>query len=95
VVNRNMLLWGTFPILCAHARDTDKLVGMAEDLLQKQGFVHRGQVVGIVAGTRTKSGATNFMRLHMIGDSVDAAARLRSRKTKQPVAAKQPKGKKK
>jgi hypothetical protein len=31
----------------------------------------------------------------MIGDSVDAAARLRSRKTKQPVAAKQPKGKKK
>jgi pyruvate kinase len=95
VVNRNMLLWGTFPILCQHARDTDKLVGMAEDILQKQEFVHRGQVVGIVAGTRTKSGATNFMRLHMIGDSVDAAARLRSRKAKQPPTAKQPKGKKK
>jgi len=24
--------------------------------------------VGIVAGTQTKSGATNFMRLHMVGD---------------------------
>jgi pyruvate kinase len=69
---------------------------MAEDILQKMDFVHRGQVVGIVAGTRTKSGATNFMRLHMIGDSVDAAARVRSRKAvKEPLTAKQPKGKKK
>ena len=32
------------------------------------GYVQPRQVVGIVAGTRTKSGATNFMRLHMIGD---------------------------
>ena len=88
VVNRNMLLWGTFPILCQHARDTDKLVGMAEDILQKEDFVHRGQVVGIVAGTRTKSGATNFMRLHMIGDSVDAAVRLRSRSDKKPKGKK-------
>jgi pyruvate kinase len=91
VVNRSMLLWGTFPILCAHARDTDKLVSMAESILETYGYVHRSQVVGIVAGTRTKSGATNFMRLHMIGDSVDAAARLRSRK----VGVKAPTGKKK
>src|SRR5271168_1969008 len=27
VVNRSMLLWGTFPILCERFRDTDKLVG--------------------------------------------------------------------
>ena len=68
VVNRAMLLWGTFPVLCAHARDTDKLVSMAEQILESHGYVHRSQVVGIVAGTRTRSGATNFMRLHMIGD---------------------------
>jgi len=24
--------------------------------------------VGIVAGTATKTGATNFMRLHLVGD---------------------------
>ncbi len=30
VVNRGMLLWGTFPILCERFRDTDKLVDMAE-----------------------------------------------------------------
>jgi pyruvate kinase len=68
VVNRAMLLWGTFPILCKRFRDTDKLVDMAERILESHGYVHRSQVVGIVAGTRTKSGATNFMRLHMIGD---------------------------
>ena len=73
VVNRAKLLWGTLPILCHHARDTDRLVNMAEGMLEKGGYVHQNQVVGIVAGTRTKSGATNFMRLHMIGDrAVDA-----------------------
>ncbi|HWB32694.1 MAG TPA: pyruvate kinase [Acidobacteriaceae bacterium] len=68
VVNRAMLLWGTFPLLCPHAQDTDRLVSIAEDMLEARGFVSRSQIVGIVAGTRTKSGATNFMRLHLMGD---------------------------
>ena len=73
VINRCMLLWGTYPILCSRFRDTDKLVDMAEEILETHGHVHRRQIVGIVAGTRTKSGATNFMRLHMVGDR-DAVA---------------------
>jgi pyruvate kinase len=28
------------------------------------------QILGIVAGTRTKSGSTNFLRLHVLGDSL-------------------------
>ena len=68
VINRTMLLWGTFPILCERFNDTDKLVDMAEIILQERGYIQQRQVVGIVAGTRTKSGATNFMRLHMVGD---------------------------
>ncbi len=89
VVNRCMLLWGTFPILCAQEKDTDKLVSMGEEVLESHGYVHRSQIVGIVAGTRTKSGATNFMRLHKVGDrnSVKPARRT--------VAAKKAKGKKK
>jgi len=83
VIRRAMLLWGTFPILCARFHDTDKLVSMAEEILESHGYVHRSQIVGIVAGTRTKSGATNFMRLHMIGDSLDAAIRERARKGKK------------
>ncbi len=68
VVHRAMLLWGTYPIQCSRFTGTDKLVNMAEDILEGAGYVKPRQVVGIVAGTATKTGATNFMRLHLIGD---------------------------
>jgi pyruvate kinase len=68
VVHRLMLLWGTHPIQCDRFTDTDKLVNMAEDILEQGGFVRAKDVVGIVAGTATQTGATNFMRLHLIGD---------------------------
>ena len=68
VINRSMLLWGTYPIQCQRFPDTDRLVLMAETILQERGYIRTRQVVGIVAGTRTLSGATNFMRLHMVGD---------------------------
>jgi pyruvate kinase len=68
VISRSMLLWGTYPILCGRFHDTDTLVNMAEEMLETHGHVREHQIVGIVAGTRTRSGATNFMRLHMIGD---------------------------
>ena len=34
VINRSVLLWGTYPILCDRFRDTDKLVNMAEEILE-------------------------------------------------------------
>jgi pyruvate kinase len=68
VVHRTMLLWGTYPILCERFTGTDTLVNMAEEILESRGYVKARQVVGIVAGTATKTGATNFMRLHLIGD---------------------------
>jgi pyruvate kinase len=68
VVNRTMMLWGTYPILCKRYQDTDRLVEMAEDILETHGFVKSKQIVGIVGGTATKTGATNFMRLHLVGD---------------------------
>jgi pyruvate kinase len=68
VVHRAMLLWGTYPIQCERFIGTDTLVNVAEDILESRGYVQPSQVVGIVAGTATKTGATNFMRLHRIGD---------------------------
>ncbi len=68
VVNRSMLLWGTYPILCGRFRDTDQLVRLAEEILVTREYVQGGQIVGIVAGTQSKTGATNFMRLHTIGE---------------------------
>jgi len=83
VINRSMLLWGTYPILCGRFHDTDSLVNMAEDILEHNGLVRERQIVGIVAGTRTRSGATNFMRLHMIGDrDSDSPSEPKKKKSK-------------
>ena len=68
VIQRMSLLWGTTPMLCRRSHDTDQMVERAETLLQSNGYVQERQVMGIVAGTRTKSGSTNFMRLHYVGD---------------------------
>jgi pyruvate kinase len=72
VCNRVNLLWGVTPIICDHTPATDDMVRGAERHLWQRGVVHNGDVIGIVAGTRTLSGSTNFMRLHVVG-SMDFA----------------------
>jgi pyruvate kinase len=67
-INRLNLLWGTTPIRCPKVNTTEALVDCAETLLEKGGHVKPREVIAIVAGTRTKSGSTNFMRLHAMGD---------------------------
>jgi len=64
------LLWGVHPILCPKLTTTEQMVTVAEHLLQEAGYLHRGDILGIVAGTRTLSGSTNFLRLHVAGDQV-------------------------
>ncbi len=95
VINRSMLLWGTYPILCGRFHDTDTLVNMAEEILESHGRVQARQIVGIVAGTRTRSGATNFMRLHMIGDRDTDPLNPPAEAAEKEPAEKSPKKKKK
>ncbi len=68
VVHRAMLLWGTVAIHCDRFEGTDTMVTMAEEMLEQRGYLKPSEIVGIVAGTATKTGATNFMRLHRAGD---------------------------
>jgi pyruvate kinase len=84
-IHRMSLLWGVHPMLCPRSHNTDQMVEVAETLLERAGFVHERQVLGIVAGTRTKSGATNFMRLHYIGDR-DLATAPVSKKAKRSAS---------
>jgi pyruvate kinase len=67
-VNRLNLLWGTTPIRSPKVNSTEALVEVAESLLEQHGYVHNREVIAIVAGTRTKSGSTNFLRLHVMGE---------------------------
>ena len=84
VCNRANLLWGVWPILCKHTPSVEDMVSGAETELVKRGLAHKDDVIGIVAGTRTTSGSTNFMRLHVIGTATEEEARVIHRK----VAAK-------
>lgn len=68
VIRRAALLWGVWPILCDKAQTTEEMVDMAEQLMLDGGHVQKHDILGIVAGTRTLSGSTNFLRLHVIGD---------------------------
>jgi pyruvate kinase len=70
VINRMNLLWGVVPIICEKNYTTEKMVTEAERILEEKGYAHDRQILGVVAGTRTKSGSTNFLRLHVMGDAV-------------------------
>ncbi|HEX7727396.1 MAG TPA: pyruvate kinase [Terracidiphilus sp.] len=67
-INRLNLLWGTTPVRCPKVNSTEALVEVAENQLLQQGYVRSREVIAIVAGTRTKSGSTNFLRLHVMGE---------------------------
>src|SRR6202167_4856518 len=98
VIHRMTLLWGVHPILCNKLATAEQMVETAERLLEAGEHVQPREILGIVAGTRTKSGSTNFLRLHVLGDSLseatsareDALARPRGKrlaKSKRPSQA--------
>jgi pyruvate kinase len=68
IFNRLNLLWGVHPVISSDAWNTDAMVHQAEQELLKREAVSVGEVIGVVAGTRThSSGTTNLMRLHVVG----------------------------
>ena len=69
VCARLNLMWGVQPLLCEIDRQTEDMVAKAESILLKKDAVTPGDVVAVVAGTRTTTGSTNFMRLHVIGSA--------------------------
>jgi pyruvate kinase len=88
-VNRLNLLWGTTPIRCPKVNSNEAMVDCAETLLEQGGYVRPREVIAIVAGTRTKSGSTNFLRLHAMGENSPNGLRSRTSPTDKtsPVAA--------
>lgn len=67
VCARLNLMWGVQPVWCEMDINTEEMVSTAERLMLKRHAVQPGDVIAIVAGTRTTSGSTNFMRLHVVG----------------------------
>lgn len=69
VCARLNLMWGVHPVLCEIEQQAEDMVSNAEEMLLRKGAVKQSDVVAIVAGTRSTTGSTNFMRLHVVGDA--------------------------
>lgn len=83
VCARLNLMWGVKPIACEMGITSEEMLKNAEDLLLKRQAVQPGDVVAIVAGTRSISGSTNFLRLHVVENEVSANLPTKDRR-KQP-----------
>ncbi len=71
VVGKAMLLWGVFPLKVDRFGGGDLQVEMAEDVLCKAGYVSPRQIIGIVGGTASRIGGTNFMKLHEVSEKAN------------------------
>jgi pyruvate kinase len=79
VCNRMNALWGVHPIHKKEWNSAEEMVRTAERELLPRGLIRQGDVLGLVAGTQHAEGATNFMRLHTVGESDAAHSRGRKR----------------
>jgi pyruvate kinase len=70
VCERLNLLWGVQPVSCQMGITSEEMAVNAERMLLARHAVQSGDIIAIVAGTRTAaSGSTNFMRLHVVGSA--------------------------
>ncbi len=70
VLRRMSLLRGVYPLECGKAATTERMIETVEEALERSHFARPGEIIGIVAGTRTNAGSTNFLRMHVLGDLV-------------------------
>ena len=75
VCNRMNALWGVHPVHKKTWDSAESMLKTAEKELLPKGLLRPGDVVGLVAGTKLTSGATNFMRLHTVEQSDHVRAR--------------------
>jgi pyruvate kinase len=60
-------MWGVSPLSCEMTPNAEDMVHKAETYLLQLHAVQPGDVIAVVAGTRSSSGSTNFLRLHVVG----------------------------
>ncbi|KAB1657828.1 pyruvate kinase [Pseudoclavibacter chungangensis] len=75
-IRRRMnLYWGVTPYLVDRVTHTDEMFRQVDQAVLDRGLAERGDKVVIIAGMPPGiAGSTNDMRVHRIGDAVDAAA---------------------
>jgi pyruvate kinase len=84
VCRRLNLLWGVRPVSTEAIGSAEAMVRHAEAVLRRASIVLPGDVIGIVAGTRSSTGSTNLMRLHTVPGSPAATSAATKRAEREP-----------
>jgi len=61
------LWWGVVPVKSEFAPTTDEMIVRGEALLKQKGLVRKGDTILMLAGQSHTAGATNMLRVHVIG----------------------------
>ncbi len=70
-VRRRMALYrGVAPLSVTRSRGTERMLAEGDREVLRRGHLRRGQRVVVVAGTSSRAGATNFMKIHRLGEKV-------------------------
>jgi len=67
VYNRLSLVWGIEPLLIPPINDAKKIIEVGEKILIDNKLVKKNQLVIIVTGLALKSGSTNLIKIHRVG----------------------------
>ncbi|TCN24455.1 pyruvate kinase [Mesobacillus foraminis] len=74
ILRRLALVWGVYPQLGQVAKTTDEMLDNAVEESMKSGLVKHSDLVLITAGVPVgESGATNLMKIHVVGDVIAKA----------------------
>jgi pyruvate kinase len=68
---RLSLAWGVQPVLVPSWRTAERMVETGVKLLQSKKLLHKGDWVVAMAGTTTRSGGTNLLRILQLGRAPD------------------------
>ncbi len=77
---RLTLAWGVTAVQVPHWRTADRMVDLGIRLLLEKKMIRRGEWVVAVAGTTTRAGGTNLLRILQVGRGPDRPAGLNSRR---------------
>lgn len=69
ILTRLALVWGVYPVLGSDTTGTDELISDAMIKCQEHGYIQKGDMVVITAGSPAGfSGGTNLLKVHVVGD---------------------------
>ncbi len=68
VYNRMALMWGIIPLCIPVYDDTKRLIAASEKLLLQKKLIRKKDIVVIIIGLAFKSGSTNLIKIHRVGE---------------------------